>query len=67
MLEASFDPADRKFIAVANAHPEKPPVLESADSKWLGWEPRLNVCGIRIEFLCRKELEVIRQRKTKSS
>ena len=67
VLEASFDPADRKFIAVANAHPEKPPVLESADSKWLGWEPRLNACGITIEFLCRKELEAIRQRKTKSS
>lgn len=64
ILADAFDPADRKFVAAANAHPEKPPVLESADSKWLGWEPRLATHGIRIEVLCRGELEVIRTRKT---
>jgi hypothetical protein len=63
-LEAAFDPADRKFVAAANAHPEKPPILESADSKWLGWEPRLAAHGIRLEVLCRCELETIRRRKT---
>ena len=63
-LEAAFDPADRKFIAAANAHPEKPPVLESADSKWLGWETKLKANGIRLEILCRGELEAIRKRKT---
>ena len=62
-LEAEFDPADRKFVAAANAHFEKPPVLESADSKWLGWEPKLAAHGIRLEFLCRGELEAIRKRK----
>ena len=62
-LEAAFDPADRKFIATANAHPEKPPVLECADSKWLGWEGRLVAHGIHLEVLCRCELETIRQRK----
>ena len=35
-LEDSFDPSDRKFVAAANAHPDKPPILEAADSKWLG-------------------------------
>ncbi len=65
-LEAAFDPADRKFVAAANAHPEKPPILESADSKWLGWGPKLAAHGIRIEFLCRGELETIRKRKTMS-
>ena len=63
-LEAEFDPADRKFIAVANAHTERPPVLECADSKWLGWEQKLKASGIRLEFLCRSELEAIRKRKT---
>ena len=63
-LEAAFDPADRKFVAAANAHPEKPPILESADSKWLGWEPALAAHGIRLEVLCRCELEAIRKRKT---
>lgn len=63
-LESEFDPADRKFVAAANAHPEKPPVLECADSKWLGWEQQLASHGIRLEVLCRCELKAIRQRKT---
>lgn len=64
-LEAAFDPADRKFVATANAHPEKPPILESADSKWLGWEDQLKKHGIKVEVLCRGELKAIRERKTK--
>ena len=28
-----FDKADHKFVAVANAHPEKPPILQATDSK----------------------------------
>ena len=63
-LEAAFDPCDRKFVSVAYAHPDKPPILESADSKWLGWEADLTRHGIQIEFLCRCELEVIWRRKT---
>lgn len=63
-LESAFDPADRKFVAAANAHPEKPPILESADSKWLGWEKGLAKHGIQLEVLCRVELEGIRKRKT---
>jgi hypothetical protein len=63
-LLEEFDPADRKFVAVANAHGEKPPILQSADSKWLGWESRLASHGIRLEVLCREELEAIRIRKT---
>ncbi len=34
---ADFDPADRKFVAVAAAHQEHPPIVQAADSKWLGW------------------------------
>lgn len=64
-LEKAFDPDDRKFVAVANAHLLKPPILESADSKWLGWEIQLKKHGIKVEMLCRGELEAIRARKTK--
>ena len=63
-LEDAFDPSDRKFVSAAYAHPDKPPILESADSKWLGWEAALQVHGIRLEVLCRCELEEIRRRKS---
>ncbi len=49
----NFDPSDRKFIAVANAHPEKPPIVQATDSKWLGWEKALAKVGITVDFLCR--------------
>lgn len=51
-LSAKFDPPDRKFVAVANAHPEKPPVLQAADCKWLDWWPELADLGITVEFIC---------------
>jgi hypothetical protein len=63
-LEDLVDPSDRKFMAAAFTHPEKPPILESADSKWLGWEADLKRHGIKLEVLCRCELEAIRSRKT---
>jgi hypothetical protein len=47
-----FDNADRKFIAVANAHPDKPPVLQATDSKWWGWKDALTEVGIAVHFLC---------------
>jgi hypothetical protein len=58
-LRESFDPADRKFVAASNAHPEMPPIVEAADSKWIGWAPQLAVHGITVEFPCRSELETI--------
>ena len=51
-LQPLFDPPDRKFAAVANAHPEKPPIWQAADCKWLDWWPALQAKGIRVEFLC---------------
>lgn len=53
---ASFDPSDRKFVAVAAAHPEHPPILQAADSKWWGWKESLEQCGIAVQFLCPEEL-----------
>lgn len=49
---AGFDPSDKKFVAVANAHPQKPPILEATDSKWWGWKDSLLEVGINVNFLC---------------
>lgn len=65
-LEA-FDPSDRKFVAVANAHPGRPPILQATDSKWIGWEGALARAGIRVEFLCRGELEQVYRKKFPAS
>lgn len=51
-LEPQFDPADRKFAAVANAHPARPTIWQAADCKWLDWWQPLAAVGIRVEFLC---------------
>jgi hypothetical protein len=48
----NFDKSDRKFVAVANAHPEKPPILQATDSKWWGWKDALAEVGITVYFLC---------------
>lgn len=52
VLEPQFDASDRKFAAIAHAHPEKPPVWQAADCKWLDWWAPLLAKGVRVEFLC---------------
>jgi hypothetical protein len=52
-----FDNADRKFIAVANAHHPKPPILQATDSKWWGWKDALAAVGITVQFLCSAYVE----------
>jgi hypothetical protein len=52
-----FDNSDRKFIAVANAHHAKPPVLQATDSKWWGWKDTLQEVGITVRFLCSDYVE----------
>lgn len=47
-----FDNSDRKFIAVANEHPAKPPILQATDSKWWGWKKALAEVGVSVHFLC---------------
>lgn len=55
-LATEFHSKDRKFVAVAHSHPRKPPVLQATDSKWLRWHPRLRTHGVRVEFLCPKDI-----------
>ena len=51
-LEKQFDPPDRKFAAVAAAHPNKASILQASDCKWLDWWPPLRTAGVEIEFIC---------------
>jgi hypothetical protein len=60
---AGFDPADRKFVAVAAAHPENPPVLQAADSKWHDWSGSLREHGVEVEFLCPDDTQRFRRQK----
>lgn len=59
---ARFDRSDRKFVAVALASGERPPILNAADTDW--WEHRegLSRHGVEIRFLC-QELMTSRRRK----
>ncbi|MFA0888190.1 MAG: hypothetical protein ACC613_03720 [Synergistales bacterium] len=47
-----FDISDRKFVAVSNAHPNKPPIVQATDCKWWGWKQFLEEVGIKVIFLC---------------
>ena len=59
-----FDPSDRVFIAVAASHLDRPPILQAADSKWLGkWNTALLNAGINVDYLCEQELQKIFDRK----
>jgi len=51
-----FDPSDRKFVAVAAAHPERPEIVQAGDSRWWGWRVALESCGIKVAFPCEAEL-----------
>lgn len=53
----SFDNSDRKFVAVSNAHPNKPTILQAIDSKWWGWKDSLSECGIAVQFMCEPYIE----------
>jgi hypothetical protein len=51
-----FDPEDRKFVAVALAHPSHPPVLEAVDPGWWRFRTALRRHRVRVEFLCREDI-----------
>ena len=56
-----FDPADRKFIAVACAHLKRPPILQAADSKWLDFDDAFRENGITVEFICQEDIQRLHQ------
>ena len=50
---ADFDDDDRKFIAVACAHPERPPIWQAVDGKWRDFLDALHQNGVTVEYLCK--------------
>ena len=52
-----FDRDDRKFIAVALAHPEKPPILQATDTQWWDFRDALRKNGVRVEFICEADIQ----------
>ena len=60
---ADFDNSDRKFVSIANAHPEKPPILQATDCKWWGWKDTLEEVGITVQFLCPEYIKLKYQEK----
>ena len=54
-----FDPDDRKFIAVAVAHPESPPILQAVDSQWWDFRDVLREKGVTVEFICKDDNSVL--------
>ena len=58
-----YDRSDRKFLAVAAAHKEHPPILQSFDSKWWGWQDALAEEGVSIHFLCPEAIQAKYQEK----
>lgn len=53
----NFDPADRKFIAVACAHSARPPILQAVDSKWLDFDDAFRENGITVKFICQEDIQ----------
>ena len=58
-----FDPSDRKFVAVALAHPEKPPILQAVDSLWWGVREALHQNGVRVDFICEADIKALHARR----
>ncbi len=59
----NFHSTDKKFIAVALAHPDKPPILQAVDTEWWKMREALGVAGITIDFLCENDIKsILKQR-----
>jgi len=48
----SFDPSDRKFVAVALASAHAPAILNATDTDWYLYALSLVRSGVHLEFLC---------------
>lgn len=52
----NFDPDDRKFIAIALAHRQNPPILQAVDVAWWNFKDILLRNSIKVEFLCEDDI-----------
>lgn len=56
-LQQAMDPADRKFVAVAASHPDRPPIMQASDCKWLDCCASLREHAIAVDFLCPADVQ----------
>ena len=56
---AGFDPSDRKFVAVARAHPAHPPIYNAVDTDWLPYQEALTSHGVTVVQVCPDDLHRI--------
>ena len=52
-----FDLSDRKFVAVAIASGENPPILNATDTDWWIFREALENNGVTIQFLCPEQMQ----------
>ncbi len=60
---ADFDKTDRKFVAVALAHREQPPILQAVDTRWWELKEALIAAGVTVDFLCEENIRAVLQGK----
>lgn len=53
----NFDPDDRKFVAVAYKHLDKPPILQAVDAQWWDFRDALSRHGVTVEFICEADIQ----------
>ena len=65
---SGFDPADKKFIAVAvvyeNEHRQKVPILQAVDSNWYGLREAFARNGLTIDFICEANIRLLYERRS---
>jgi hypothetical protein len=59
-----FDRSDRKFVAVALADPDNPPIVNAVDTDWLKFYEPLVKNGLKIQLLCPDLLTSLLSNKT---
>lgn len=47
-----FDRSDRKFVAIALAHPDRPAIANAVDRDWIEFGSELSAYGIKVLQLC---------------
>jgi hypothetical protein len=54
---SGFHSHDKKFIAVSMVHPVHPPILLAIDRKWWELKDDLERNGIKVEFICKDDIQ----------
>lgn len=54
---AGFDSSDHKFVAVALADADHPPIVNAVDTDWRDYRSVLEKYGVHIEFLCPEAMQ----------